>query len=236
MRLRIITPLFVVVDEDGVLALRAEDATGSFGILPQHADFLTSLAISVVSWESSDGTGHYCAVRRGVLSVNGGRDIDIATREAVPGDDLGTLDKTVLSLSRRYRDGTNRTCREHPPATERHSADHAPSSAGRACRTGAPRMTTPETEPGEEDPLVKGVQLREERHRRWLREGEPSLARRLAQIGVLGWIIVVPMLTGIFVGRWLDRTFNSELFWTAPLLMLGLALGCWSAWKWMKSA
>ena len=32
MRLRIITPLSVVVDEDGVLALRAEDATGSFGI------------------------------------------------------------------------------------------------------------------------------------------------------------------------------------------------------------
>ena len=34
MKLRIITPLSVVVDEDDVLALRAEDATGSFGILP----------------------------------------------------------------------------------------------------------------------------------------------------------------------------------------------------------
>ena len=56
-------------------------------------------------------------------------------------------------------------------------------------------MTTPETEPGERDPLVKGVRLRGERHRRSLREGEPSVARRLAQIGVLGWIIVVPMLT-----------------------------------------
>jgi F-type H+-transporting ATPase subunit epsilon len=100
MRLRIITPLFVVVDEDGVLALHAEDATGSFGILPRHADFLTSLAISVVSWESSDGTRHFCAVRRGVLSVSAGRDIAIATREAVPGDDLGTLDKTVLSRFR----------------------------------------------------------------------------------------------------------------------------------------
>ena len=30
------------------------------------------------------------------------------------------------------------------------------------------------------------------------------------------------MLVGIFVGRWLDRLFNSGLFWTAPLLMLGL--------------
>ena len=82
----------------------------------------------------------------------------------------------------------------------------------------------------------KSVRLRGERHRRWLREGDPSVARRLAQIGVLGWIIVTPMLIGIFIGRWLDRTFHSGLFWTAPLLMLGLALGCWSAWKWMKSA
>lgn len=97
-------------------------------------------------------------------------------------------------------------------------------------------MTEPETEPDDEDPLVKGIRLRGERHRRWLREGDPSVARRLAQIGVLGWIIVVPMLIGVFVGRWLDRAFNSGLFWTAPLLMLGLALGCWSAWKWIKSA
>ena len=100
MRLRIVTPLSVVTDEDGVLALRAEDATGSFGILPHHADFLTSLVISVVSWESNDGTRHHCAVRRGVLSVRGGQDIAVATREAVPGDDLATLDETVLARFR----------------------------------------------------------------------------------------------------------------------------------------
>jgi F-type H+-transporting ATPase subunit epsilon len=101
MRLRITTPLSVVVDEDGVLALRAEDASGSFGIQRRHADLLTSLAISVVSWQSGDGTRHYCAVRRGVLAVTAGREIAIATREAVRGDDLATLDQTVL---RRFRD------------------------------------------------------------------------------------------------------------------------------------
>ncbi len=92
------------------------------------------------------------------------------------------------------------------------------------------------TGPDEQDRLVAEVRRRGERHRRWLREGDPSVGRRLAQIGVLGWIIVVPMLLGLFAGRWLDRTFNSGLFWTAPLLMLGLGIGCWSAWKWMQSA
>ena len=75
MKLRIITPLEVVVDEDGVLALRAEDASGGFGILPRHADFLTSLTISVVGWKSADATRHFCAVRRGVLSVTGAGDL-----------------------------------------------------------------------------------------------------------------------------------------------------------------
>ncbi|WP_026201794.1 F0F1 ATP synthase subunit epsilon [Bradyrhizobium sp. WSM2793] len=97
MKLSIVTPLSIVIDEDGVLAVRAEDATGSFGILPRHADFVTSLAISVVSWQSRNGTRHYCAVRRGVLSVGGGDEVVIATREAVPGDDLTILDKTVLA-------------------------------------------------------------------------------------------------------------------------------------------
>jgi ATP synthase protein I len=92
------------------------------------------------------------------------------------------------------------------------------------------------TAPEEQDPLVKGVRLRGDRHQRSVREGDPSVARRLAQIGVLGWIIVTPMLIGIFAGRWLDGRFDSGLFWTGPLLVLGVALGCWSAWKWMQSA
>ena len=49
MRLRIVTPLSVVVDEDDVRPSGREDASGCFGLLPGHADFLTSLTVSVVS-------------------------------------------------------------------------------------------------------------------------------------------------------------------------------------------
>ena len=100
MRLRIITPLTVAIDEDGVLELRAEDSSGGFGILPKHADFLTRLAISVVSWKSGNATRHYCAVRGGVLAVTAGCDIQIATREAVASDVLATLDQTILARFR----------------------------------------------------------------------------------------------------------------------------------------
>lgn len=95
MRLRIVTPLSVVVDED-IDSLRAEDASGSFGVLPGHAPFLTALAISIVSWRR-DQTEGFCAVRGGVMTISHGAAIDIATREAVAGEDLATLDADVLA-------------------------------------------------------------------------------------------------------------------------------------------
>lgn len=97
-------------------------------------------------------------------------------------------------------------------------------------------MTAPPRDRDEEDPMVSSLRLRGARHARWLRDGEPSTARRLAQIGVLGWIVVVPMLLGTFAGRLLDEHFRSGVFCTAPLLFLGLAIECWSGWKWMQSA
>ena len=97
MRLRIVTPLSVVVDAQDVRSVRAEDASGSFGILPGHADFLTSLSISVVTWRCDDAPPRYCAVRQGVLTVSAGKDVAIATREAVVGDDITTLDATILA-------------------------------------------------------------------------------------------------------------------------------------------
>jgi len=65
------------------------------------------------------------------------------------------------------------------------------------------------------------------------REREPSFAARLGQIGVLGWAIVTPILMGVLLGRWLDRSFATGVFFTAPLIMLGAAAGLWTAWRWM---
>jgi F-type H+-transporting ATPase subunit epsilon len=119
MRLRIVTPLSVIVDEDGVLSIRAQDASGSFGLLPGHADFLTSLTVSVVSWRGADGRARYCAVRRGVLSASDGRNVAIATREAVAGDDLATLDQTVLA---RFREESETEKSERVDSTRLHLA------------------------------------------------------------------------------------------------------------------
>ena len=73
MRLTITTPLSVVVEEDRVLVLSAEDSSGGFGIQPRHADFLTSLAVAVVSWKSGSGARGDCAGGGGGRAVAGGR-------------------------------------------------------------------------------------------------------------------------------------------------------------------
>jgi ATP synthase protein I len=72
------------------------------------------------------------------------------------------------------------------------------------------------------------------RERQLDRDPEPSLGRRLGQMGVLGWTIVTPALLGLFAGRWLDNRMHSGVFFSAPLVMLGAALGLWLAWKWMS--
>jgi F-type H+-transporting ATPase subunit epsilon len=101
MKLTVTTPLAITVDVDGIRHLRAEDETGAFGVLPGHADFLTALTVSVVTWRDSKGAERHVAVRGGMLEVSGGATIAIATREAVAGDDLHRLETEVLVRFRR---------------------------------------------------------------------------------------------------------------------------------------
>jgi F-type H+-transporting ATPase subunit epsilon len=104
MRLLITDPISVVVDAPDVRSVRAEDESGSFGVLPGHADFLTTLALSVVAWRDAAGARHYCAVRRGIFSVTGGEQVQVATREAHLGDDLDELETVVLAGYRAQTD------------------------------------------------------------------------------------------------------------------------------------
>jgi ATP synthase protein I len=86
----------------------------------------------------------------------------------------------------------------------------------------------------EPDGLLRSVRRQRARYQSWLRQGEPSFGRNLAQVGVLGWTIVIPTLLGVFLGRWIDHRFGTGIFWTGPLLLVGLGVGCWSAWQWMQ--
>lgn len=96
MKLEVSTPTAIAVCEDNLVSVRAEDASGSFGIWPGHADLITVLSVSVLSWRRRDGSESHCAVRGGVLTVRRGKQIAVATQEAIQGDDLARLEHDVL--------------------------------------------------------------------------------------------------------------------------------------------
>lgn len=104
MRLDVTTPFATVLHTDEAIHVRAEDDSGSFGILSGHADFLTVLGVSVLTWRDGHASEHYVALRGGVLSVRDGTSITVTTAEAVPGEDLRLLETEVLTLFRRQAD------------------------------------------------------------------------------------------------------------------------------------
>lgn len=58
----------------------------------------------------------------------------------------------------------------------------------------------------------------------------------VGMFGVVGWSIAIPTLIGTAVGYWIDTSWPSRFSWTLMLLILGVALGCFNAWYWVKKA
>jgi predicted F0F1-ATPase subunit len=45
-----------------------------------------------------------------------------------------------------------------------------------------------------------------------------------AQATMLGWNLVVPIVGGVLLGRYLDDMFDKEFTWTLSLLLMGVAV------------
>ena len=69
-------------------------ADGSFGILPNHVDFVTALVPSVLLVTQPGGAERVFGIDEGLL-VKKGHDVDIAVRRGVEADSLASLQKNV---------------------------------------------------------------------------------------------------------------------------------------------
>lgn len=63
--------------------------------------------------------------------------------------------------------------------------------------------------------------------------GGKGLWRYLINAGSVGWMVVLPAFGGAYLGRYLDRVFESRGYWTLSLMLLGLAGGVY--WVWYTS-
>ena len=93
MRLRVRVPTGTV-REDEARKVVAEALEGSIGLLPRHVDYVAVLVPGILLYETPDGEEALLAVDHGLL-VKRGSEVDVAVREAIPGEDLASLRRTV---------------------------------------------------------------------------------------------------------------------------------------------
>lgn len=55
----------------------------------------------------------------------------------------------------------------------------------------------------------------------------------LGMMGLIGWSVAIPTLLSAAFGLWLDEQYPSKNSWTLTLLIIGLCLGCFTAWRWI---
>jgi ATP synthase protein I len=84
------------------------------------------------------------------------------------------------------------------------------------------------------DDMLKAIQTSETRRKKWQEEGERPLWKNLSMVGALGWLIVVPTLLGVFVGRWLDDKLGTGVTFSSALTFAGACLGFFLAWQRMN--
>ncbi len=93
MRLKILTATQTVVEQEAI-KVSAESPAGSYTLLPRHIDFVALQAPGLVSYRTPEGDALWVAVDEGLV-VKKGDQVRIAVREAVSGESLQDLERTV---------------------------------------------------------------------------------------------------------------------------------------------
>ncbi len=50
-------------------------------------------------------------------------------------------------------------------------------------------------------------------------------------LGVGGWLIVLPVVAGAYLGKYLDKRVHAGISWTITCMLLGFALGAYNVWE-----
>ena len=84
------------------------------------------------------------------------------------------------------------------------------------------------------DRFQRLTEVKEERKLDARRRPAPAVWFGLGMFGLVGWSVAIPTLLATAIGVWIDAHWPSRYSWTLMLLFLGLALGCWNAWAWVR--
>ena len=82
-----------------------------------------------------------------------------------------------------------------------------------------------------EKTFLSEVQRRREQHEEHQRESNASFWQSVGVMGTIGWTVSIPMVCGLFFGRWIDNRLNSAHVFMLFCMMVGLIVGCVTAWR-----
>jgi F-type H+-transporting ATPase subunit epsilon len=94
MRLKILLPAEIMMEQE-VKKIVAEAENGSFCLMPNHIDFVATLAPGIFTYELAAGGQELLAMDVGTL-VKKGSEVLVSTRNAVRATDLGKLKQVVM--------------------------------------------------------------------------------------------------------------------------------------------
>ncbi len=94
MKLKILTPTGIHLEDSKVERIVAEADSGSFGILPHRRDCVAALVPGILVYQGEAGDELYVAVDEGILVKTGG-EVTVSVRNAHGGNDLTGLRESV---------------------------------------------------------------------------------------------------------------------------------------------
>lgn len=56
----------------------------------------------------------------------------------------------------------------------------------------------------------------------------------VGMFGLVGWSVMIPTVIGVALGALADETRHDTVSWTLTGLVVGLAIGCATAWYWVR--
>ncbi len=92
MTAKVVLPAGVLLEQEAVKVV-AEAENGTFGMLPNHVDFVAALVPGILALTARSGEETFLAVDEGIL-VKSGSEVLVSTRNAVAGP-LGELRQAV---------------------------------------------------------------------------------------------------------------------------------------------
>ncbi len=67
------------------------------------------------------------------------------------------------------------------------------------------------------------------------RERHRSLWVQVSQVGVLGWLLALPIVAGALLGHWIDRRLGTGISFALGMLLFGVGLAGFALWRQLRT-